>query len=68
MSTTLDGPALVAGTLERKAALDAYQAAEDAWRAALQAAVSNHGDWGHVRQAGEVVKQCQAALDQAGRA
>jgi hypothetical protein len=65
MSTTLDGPALVAGILARKAALEAYVAAEDAWRLALQAAVANHGDWGHVRQAGEIVKQAQAALDRA---
>ena len=43
--------------------VSAYVQAEEAWRQALQAAVSNHGDWGHVRQAGEVVKQCQAALD-----
>jgi hypothetical protein len=40
----------------------AYEAAEEAWRAALQLAVSNHGDWGHVQQAHTVVKQCQAAL------
>jgi hypothetical protein len=42
--------------------LEAYVAAEEAWRAALQLAVSNHGDWGHVQQAHHVVKQCQAAL------
>jgi hypothetical protein len=44
-----------------------YVAAEDAWREALQAAVSkgagaSNGDWGHVQQAHTVVKQCQAAL------
>jgi hypothetical protein len=42
--------------------LQAYEAAEEAWRAALQLAVSNHGDWGHVQQAHTIVKQCQAAL------
>jgi hypothetical protein len=42
--------------------LAAYEAAEEAWRTALQAAVSNHGDWGHVQQAHTIVKQCQAAL------
>jgi hypothetical protein len=42
--------------------VQAYEAAEEAWRAALQLAVSNHGDWGHVQQAHQIVKQCQAAL------
>lgn len=44
------------------ALLAQYVAAEEAWRAALQLAVSNHGDWGHVQQAHTIVKQCQAAL------
>ena len=56
------GQALVAGILERKAALDAYTAAEETWTRALQAAVANHGDWAYVQQAHVIVKQCQAKL------
>jgi hypothetical protein len=37
-------------------------AAEKAWDTAVVAAASAHGDWGHARQAGEVVKQLRAAL------
>jgi hypothetical protein len=37
-------------------------AAEKAWDTAVVAAAGNHGDWGHARQAGEVVKQLRAAL------
>ena len=57
-----EGRDLVAGILERKQALDAYTATEEAWTRALQAAVSNHGDWAYVQQAHVVVKQCQAKL------
>jgi hypothetical protein len=38
------------------------QAAETAWDVAVVAAASGHGDWGHARQAGEVVKQLRAAV------
>ena len=41
---------------------DALKAAEDAWTRALQDAAGNHGDWGHVRQAAEVVKQITASI------
>jgi hypothetical protein len=37
-------------------------AAETAWNVAVVSAASNNGDWGHARQAGEVVKQLRAAL------
>jgi hypothetical protein len=37
-------------------------AAEKAWDLAVVAAASGHGDWGHARQAGEVVKQLRAAV------
>jgi len=37
-------------------------AAEKAWDMAVVAAAGNHGDWGHARQAGEVVKQLRAAV------
>ena len=37
-------------------------AAETAWNVAIMQAASNHADWGHARQAGEVVKQLRAAL------
>lgn len=57
-----EGRELVAGILNRKQALDAYTAAEDAWTRALQAAVSNHGDWAYVQQAHVVVKQTESAL------
>ena len=57
-----EGRDLVAGILERKQALDAYVAAEEVWTKALQAAVSNHGDWAYVQQAHVIVKQCQAKL------
>lgn len=36
--------------------------ADAAYTAAVQAAVSGHGDWGEVRQAAEVVKQARAAV------
>lgn len=57
-----EGRNLVAGILDRKQALDAYTAAEEAWTRALQLAVSNHGDWAYVQQAHVIVKQCQAKL------
>ena len=58
MSATLDGPALVAGILAKKA----LTTADEAYTTALQAAVGGYGDWAHVRQAGEVVKQARATL------
>lgn len=57
-----EGRELVTGILDRKAALDAYEAAEETWTKALQAAVANHGDWAYVQQAHIIVKQTQAAL------
>jgi len=42
--------------------LEAYVAAEEAWTKALQAAVANHGSWGDVQQAYQVVKQTQSSL------
>lgn len=38
------------------------EAADNAYTLAVQAAVSGHGDWAHVRQAAEVVRQCRAAV------
>jgi hypothetical protein len=37
-------------------------AAETAWDVAVVSAASGHGDWGHARQAGEIVKQLRAAI------
>jgi hypothetical protein len=37
-------------------------AADDAYTAAIQAAVSNHGSWADVQQAHQAVKQCRSAL------
>jgi hypothetical protein len=37
-------------------------AAETAWNVAVVSAASGHGDWGHARQAGEVVKQLRSAV------
>jgi hypothetical protein len=42
------------------------QAAETAWDVAVVAAASGHGDWGHARQAGEIVKQLRAAVQAVG--
>lgn len=41
---------------------DELTAADNAHTAAIQAAVSGHGDWAHARQAAEVVRQCRAAI------
>jgi hypothetical protein len=38
------------------------KAAETAWDVAVVAAAGKYGDWGHARQAGEVVKQLRAAV------
>ncbi len=42
------------------------EAADNAHTLAVQAAVSGHGDWAHVRQAAEVVRQCRSAFRNAG--
>jgi hypothetical protein len=42
------------------------EAAETAWNVAIVSAASSHGDWGHARQAGEVVKQLRAAVQAVG--
>jgi len=52
-------------TIDITPARTALDKAEDTWRAAIQAAASGHGDWGHARQAGEAVHQARAALDKA---
>lgn len=44
---------------------DALAKADVAYTAAVQDAVGGHGDWGHVREAGEAVRQARSALKQA---
>jgi hypothetical protein len=69
MSTLLtdpDGVALVAAIHTRKRLTDELAAADDIYSAAIRAVVGGHGDWTSVRQAGEVVRQCRAALKAAG--
>ena len=60
------GQAAVADILTRKRLTTEMKAADDAHTVAVQAAVGEHGDWAAVRQAGEVVRQCRAALKAAG--
>lgn len=55
---------LAASTRKRLAAELAV--ADQAHTLAVQAAVGGHGDWGHARQAAEVVRQCRAALKACG--
>lgn len=62
----VEGQALVARILTRKRLTTELAAADDAHPRAVQAAVGGHGDWYTVRQAGEVVRQCRAALKAAG--
>lgn len=45
---------------------EALAAADAAYTAAVQAAAGG-GDWGHARQAGEIVRQCRAALETTGQ-
>lgn len=44
---------------------DALTAADNAYTVAVQAAVGRSGDWAHVRQAAEVVRQARSALKDA---
>lgn len=60
------GQAAVAKILERKRLTQELAAADDAHTLAVQAAVGERGDWLAVRQAGEIVRQCRAALKAAG--
>ncbi len=60
------GHALVEGIHTRKRLTDELKAADDAHTRAVQAAVGRSGDWHTVRQAGEIVRQCRAALKAAG--
>jgi hypothetical protein len=61
---------LVAGIHELARLTQNLADADNAYTAALQAAVAVplvDGAWAHVRQAGEVVRQCRSALSNAGR-
>lgn len=51
-----------AQTISPSPARTALDRAEAAWTLAVQEAASGHGDWGHARQAGEIVHQARAAL------
>ena len=66
MTALADGPALVEGILTRKRLTTELQAADDAHTLAVQNAVGGHGDRASARQAGEIVRQCRAALKAAG--
>jgi hypothetical protein len=69
MSTTLtdpEGSSLVARIHTRKRLTEDLAAADDVHTAAVQAAVAGHGPWRDVQQAGEVVRQCRAALRACG--
>jgi hypothetical protein len=47
---------------ETRTPAEALQAADDAHTLTVQAAVGGYGNWGDVRQAAEVVRQCRAAV------
>lgn len=66
MLADVEGPGLVAGILTRKRLTEELKAADDAHTRLMQAAASGHGDWSAVRQTGEVVRQCRAALKAVG--
>lgn len=68
MITNPEGVALVAAIHTRKRLTDELAAADKAHLLAVQAAVGRYGDWTHVRQASEVVRQCRAALKAVDRA
>jgi hypothetical protein len=57
---------LVAGIHELSRLTQNLAAADNAHTLAVQAAVSGHGDWSHVRQSAEIVRQCRSALRNAG--
>ncbi len=57
-----EGQELVARIHDRKRLTQALEAADNAYTVAVQAAVGRAGDWAHVRQAGEVVRQARAAV------
>lgn len=53
-------------THTRKRLTEELAAADKAWDEAIGAAVGRYGDWRDGQQAGEVVRQCRAALKAAG--
>lgn len=60
------GQDAVAKILIRKRLTEDREAADRAYTAAVQAAVGGSGDWAAVQMAGQVFKQCRAALKAAG--
>lgn len=62
MITDTEGETLVAKIHRRKRLTEELQAADAAYTAAVQAAVGKSGDWQSVQVAGNVVRQCEAAL------
>jgi hypothetical protein len=65
-STDPEGVFLVAKIHTRKRLTEDLAAADDIYSAAIRAVVGGSGDWTSVRQAGEVVRQCRAALKAVG--
>ena len=60
-----EGRELVARIHDRKHLTLALEAADDAYTLAVQAAVGRHGDWAHVREAAQAVRQARSALKEA---
>lgn len=63
--TAMSGDEFLAASA-RKRLVAELAVADQAYTLAVQAAVGGYGDWAHARQAGEVVRQCRAALKAAG--
>lgn len=62
MVADVEGRTLVARIHDRKRLTQDLEAADNAYTVAVQAAVGRAGDWAHVRQAAEVVRQARSAL------
>lgn len=63
MVSIIDNPAPPeAKTPTRQQLTDELRAADDAYTAAVQAAVGRYGTWGDVQAAGQAVRQCRSAL------
>lgn len=61
----VEGQSLVARIHTRKRLTEELAAADAAYTAAVSVAAGG-GGWGHVSQAGEIVRQCRAALKACG--
>lgn len=58
--TAMSGDEFLAASTRKRLTAE-LAVADEAYTLAVQAAVGGYGDWGHTRQAAEVVRQCRAA-------